>query len=1103
MSNDSVANQLALQNLHRNTVMPNACTAIGVELVKKHQAYLSLQLENFKKSAAKYASKSNANQRLLQEVFSLSAHLRDYLDGCLNFWALLHTKMDDYLQDSLPQIQSSANTYGKQFAEYTVNVHAALNSHAAPLLFAKSFTDSPQVLEQQRNRLLDACADATHKSFSPTLLQGALLHTLNGQLSQFYANYLINLLESTQNSYVVRLDMLSKLMTHKTGAIDESLLKVDLTSLQKMQKDVYIALKPITLSSDTPVTLIEKAHSSAHHITSSTSLNNLSISTASLAVQPNSPVQSPTIVNPLNSSGTHIVPMRAGSIAANPAMVQQIANLVSNHNANYNPQLPSKPANANSHSLESSDLGADCKPQKVTKPTLESKYSSASGSSEQEAVSKPAKLASATRNRPSNRKSRRPGAQSSANASSAHLGREDSLALEVDNVEEDVVDFTNVYNVDEIPRATSFTSAHSTSSLDSSSADGDSMEKQIKKKRPVTLAAGGALAALAGIMSQGLRTRQNNSSQENLKSCPKSNTSLSLDSSVIGSGEPQNTRPEEASNSGTASSVGTGASQQPPRRTSMASPQVKAQAQPSFSRDLSGIQQEVPLGHAQPASGLSASTSAVSQTSLNRSHAPGLPHLASENASQGTAQQGLLSASNAGALGLENTGGFHTPSASMNIAGRKQQHQPQLKMSSVVSEVIANKGVPTQKANTDETSSPTKSPVVKAAVVSHLKQPSVQIPLTSTPTEATPAVVTASQPGSPIKSTAAGIGSGLKSTVGEKQPLGSPKSQVTQNKQTVPGTRQTAGVSSAKQSTAETTVTAAGGSSAGKVAAKTATGAAAEGSGVHHAIGSTQPSTKTVADHAVAVGNRPGIAIPVPGATSRQGGSLNGRTAQGCHSVSTTLSSNLQTSPQSGSVSPKKELQLTEEFIPQKSNPEKRWMSDIDAVMKGRARSSSLIKKPAGGASTSGSGSGSPQSQTASPAMSPVHESTLPGAIPLAKGLDLRKKAGSISGNDEAASRQAQLWMNRHLAPKTVENPFDNMSDGLLLIEVMEKISPGMFPKYNKRPILTAQKMDNLNLLLSVLKDKGINVLCDADDLLRGDKFRILGLVLAIMRKYP
>jgi len=96
-------------------------------------------------------------------------------------------------------------------------------------------------------------------------------------------------------------------------------------------------------------------------------------------------------------------------------------------------------------------------------------------------------------------------------------------------------------------------------------------------------------------------------------------------------------------------------------------------------------------------------------------------------------------------------------------------------------------------------------------------------------------------------------------------------------------------------------------------------------------------------------------------------------------------------------------------------------------------------------------------------------------------------------------------WANTHLTQRDllVEDLEEDFKDGILLIELLEQLSGDTLPKYNKRPKLRIQRLENINLGLEYLKDKGVKLVnVGAEDIENGNVKLILGLVWSVVTKY-
>jgi len=77
------------------------------------------------------------------------------------------------------------------------------------------------------------------------------------------------------------------------------------------------------------------------------------------------------------------------------------------------------------------------------------------------------------------------------------------------------------------------------------------------------------------------------------------------------------------------------------------------------------------------------------------------------------------------------------------------------------------------------------------------------------------------------------------------------------------------------------------------------------------------------------------------------------------------------------------------------------------------------------------------------------------------------------------------------------------LSNGLLLINLMEIISGKSLGRYNKHPKIIQQKMENLNIALNFIKSEGIQLVnVGSDDIQSGNIRIILGLIWTLILRY-
>ena len=84
-----------------------------------------------------------------------------------------------------------------------------------------------------------------------------------------------------------------------------------------------------------------------------------------------------------------------------------------------------------------------------------------------------------------------------------------------------------------------------------------------------------------------------------------------------------------------------------------------------------------------------------------------------------------------------------------------------------------------------------------------------------------------------------------------------------------------------------------------------------------------------------------------------------------------------------------------------------------------------------------------------------------------------------------------------------IEDILVDLSDGVLLINLLEIISSKDLGKYEKKPRMDLQKMENLNKALAFLVSENIKLVnIDASDILSGAQKLILGLIWTVILRY-
>jgi filamin len=96
-------------------------------------------------------------------------------------------------------------------------------------------------------------------------------------------------------------------------------------------------------------------------------------------------------------------------------------------------------------------------------------------------------------------------------------------------------------------------------------------------------------------------------------------------------------------------------------------------------------------------------------------------------------------------------------------------------------------------------------------------------------------------------------------------------------------------------------------------------------------------------------------------------------------------------------------------------------------------------------------------------------------------------------------------WANNFLSERMmkINDIGTDLSDGLLLINLLEIISDKKLNNYNKRPKIRAQKLENTGLCLQFLKQEGIKLVAiGPEDITDGQLKLILGMIWTIILRY-
>lgn len=69
-------------------------------------------------------------------------------------------------------------------------------------------------------------------------------------------------------------------------------------------------------------------------------------------------------------------------------------------------------------------------------------------------------------------------------------------------------------------------------------------------------------------------------------------------------------------------------------------------------------------------------------------------------------------------------------------------------------------------------------------------------------------------------------------------------------------------------------------------------------------------------------------------------------------------------------------------------------------------------------------------------------------------------------------------WANEHLkcVNKHIDNLETDLSDGLLLIELIQVLSHKKLPRHNKKPVVRMQKLENVSMALDFLKSENVQL---------------------------
>jgi len=133
------------------------------------------------------------------------------------------------------------------------------------------------------------------------------------------------------------------------------------------------------------------------------------------------------------------------------------------------------------------------------------------------------------------------------------------------------------------------------------------------------------------------------------------------------------------------------------------------------------------------------------------------------------------------------------------------------------------------------------------------------------------------------------------------------------------------------------------------------------------------------------------------------------------------------------------------------------------------------------------------------------------GGAPRGRGIaragPQAEAAAKVLGADwvENQARAFTRWTNAKLAPRNmkVEKLTTDMCDGIALINLLEICTGKSLGKFNKKPTMKVQKIENVQIALNFLKKEGVKLVnIGAEDIVDGDEKLILGLLWSIILRY-
>ncbi|KAI0392572.1 calponin homology domain-containing protein [Xylariaceae sp. FL0594] len=96
-------------------------------------------------------------------------------------------------------------------------------------------------------------------------------------------------------------------------------------------------------------------------------------------------------------------------------------------------------------------------------------------------------------------------------------------------------------------------------------------------------------------------------------------------------------------------------------------------------------------------------------------------------------------------------------------------------------------------------------------------------------------------------------------------------------------------------------------------------------------------------------------------------------------------------------------------------------------------------------------------------------------------------------------------WLNTKIEPRGVEvkDLVSDLSDGILLIHLLECLSCESLGRYASKPKLRVQKFENANIALNFVKSRGITMInIGAEDIVDGNRKIILGLIWTLILRF-